>query len=121
MRLVLYGSVIVGVTAGKQQLCLSVERAAPACILRYTLHYSAAATHSLKQQRLLVDMNANVPSIRTQRLVLRAWSTDDFEQYARCYANQDNARYVGGQKDREQARRHLAMQIGHWLLKGFGY
>ena len=60
-------------------------------------------------------------SIETKRLRLRQWNADDFGDFARYYADEDNARYVGGQKDPERAWRHLALQIGHWTLKGFGY
>lgn len=60
-------------------------------------------------------------SIETARLKLRQWNEGDFEDFARYYADEENARYVGGQKDPEKAWRHLALQIGHWQLKGFGY
>jgi RimJ/RimL family protein N-acetyltransferase len=60
-------------------------------------------------------------SIDTQRLILRPWRDTDFGNFARYYADADNARFVGGQKSNEQAWRHLALQIGHWHLKGFGY
>jgi RimJ/RimL family protein N-acetyltransferase len=60
-------------------------------------------------------------SVETKRLRLRQWAQRDFGNFARYYADQDNARYVGGQKDPDQAWRHMALQIGHWKLKGFGY
>jgi RimJ/RimL family protein N-acetyltransferase len=60
-------------------------------------------------------------SIETKRLKLRQWNESDFTNFARYYADEGNARYVGGQKDPDQAWRHLALQIGHWKLKGFGY
>jgi RimJ/RimL family protein N-acetyltransferase len=60
-------------------------------------------------------------TIDTQRLKLRPWRDSDFSAFARYYADEDNARYVGGQKDPDQAWRHFALQIGHWKLKGFGY
>lgn len=60
-------------------------------------------------------------SIETKRLRLRQWAESDFPNFARYYADEDNARYVGGQKDADQAWRHMALQIGHWTLKGFGY
>jgi RimJ/RimL family protein N-acetyltransferase len=53
--------------------------------------------------------------------MLRQWNESDFSNFARYYADEDNARYVGGQKDPDQAWRHMALQIGHWKLKGFGY
>jgi RimJ/RimL family protein N-acetyltransferase len=60
-------------------------------------------------------------SIETKRLKLRQWQESDFSSFAQYYADEDNARYVGGQKNPEQAWRHMALQIGHWKLKGFGY
>jgi RimJ/RimL family protein N-acetyltransferase len=58
--------------------------------------------------------------IETKRLKLRQWKESDFGDFARYYADEDNARYVGGQKDPDQAWRHMALQIGHWQLRGFG-
>ena len=66
-------------------------------------------------------MPSAMESIETERLRLRQWHAGDFEAFARYYADEDNARYVGGQKDAEGAWRHMALQIGHWMLKGFGY
>jgi RimJ/RimL family protein N-acetyltransferase len=60
-------------------------------------------------------------SIETARLKLRQWKEGDFDNFARYYADEDNARYVGGKKDPDQAWRHMALQAGHWLLKGFGF
>jgi RimJ/RimL family protein N-acetyltransferase len=60
-------------------------------------------------------------SVDTDRLRLRQWCEDDFSHFARYYADEENARYVGGKKNTDQAWRHLALQIGHWKLKGFGY
>jgi RimJ/RimL family protein N-acetyltransferase len=60
-------------------------------------------------------------SVETERLKLRQWKESDFSNFAHYYADEDNARYVGGQKNPEQAWRHMALQIGHWELKGFGY
>ena len=59
--------------------------------------------------------------IETARLRLRHWKEGDFDQFARYYADPDDARFVGGQKDPDQAWRHMALQIGHWQLRGFGY
>ncbi len=60
-------------------------------------------------------------SIATRRLRLRPWREDDLEEYAAYYADENNAKYVGGRKNRDDAWRHLALQIAHWRLKGFGY
>ena len=59
--------------------------------------------------------------IETERLLLRPWTTDDHELLSIFYADEVNAKYVGGVKDSDQAWRALALHIGHWHLKGFGY
>ncbi len=63
----------------------------------------------------------HVDSIETERLLLRGWHADDYEAYASFYSDETNAKYVGGQRDADQAWRGLALMIGHWHLKGFGY
>jgi RimJ/RimL family protein N-acetyltransferase len=60
-------------------------------------------------------------TIETDRLLLRHWRENDFAQYAKYYSDETNAKYVGGQKNADEAWRNLAMQIGHWHMKGFGY
>ena len=63
----------------------------------------------------------NVDPIETERLVMRMWREDDFDAYSAFYTDEANAKYVGGRKDPDQAWRSLALQIGHWHLKSFGY
>jgi RimJ/RimL family protein N-acetyltransferase len=58
--------------------------------------------------------------LETDRLVLRYWRQDDFNVYADYYADPETARFVGGQKKRDLAWRHMAAVVGHWTLKGFG-
>lgn len=59
--------------------------------------------------------------LETERLLLRLWKEEDFDQFAKYYADEANAKYVGGQKTLDEAWRHFALQIGHWHLNGFGY
>ena len=59
--------------------------------------------------------------LETPRLILRQWEARDFEPFARYYAREETARFVGGVADRDQAWRRMAAQIGHWALLGFGY
>jgi len=59
--------------------------------------------------------------IETERLSLRPWALNDFDALAAFYAQESNAKYVGGIKDSDQAWRLLALHIGHWQLMGFGY
>ena len=62
-----------------------------------------------------------VTPIHTERLTLRGWRADDFEAYAAFYDDEENARFVGGRRDAEKAWRSLALLVGHWELRGFGY
>jgi len=62
-----------------------------------------------------------VEALQTERLILRMWRQEDFDAYATFYSDEANAKYVGGLMDSEQSWRSMALQIGHWQLKGFGY
>ncbi len=64
-------------------------------------------------------MTALIPTIETDRLILRAPQAGDFAPFAAFYAS-DRARFVGGPLTAEGSWRMLAMEIGHWSLKGFG-
>ena len=59
--------------------------------------------------------------IETGRLKLRQWKSEDIGPYIRYFADEKDARYFGGPKNADDAWRHMAMMIGHWQLKGFGY
>ncbi|WP_282609461.1 GNAT family N-acetyltransferase [Pelagibius sp. Alg239-R121] len=59
--------------------------------------------------------------LRTDRLFLRQWRAEDIEPYTRFFSDQDRSRYFGGLKNADDAWRHLALQVGHWHLNGFGY
>lgn len=60
-----------------------------------------------------------IPTLTTERLILRAPTLADFEPFAAFYAG-PRAHFVGGPLGREEAWRMLAMEIGHWSLLGFG-
>ena len=59
--------------------------------------------------------------LATDRLLLRQWRQDDFEEFAAFYADERMAHFVGGIHTREQAWRRMALFAGHWALRGFGY
>ncbi|WGH80000.1 GNAT family N-acetyltransferase [Jannaschia ovalis] len=59
------------------------------------------------------------PVIRTERLTLRPLGLRDFEALAAFYASPRSG-FVGGPMDRAQVWRHLACEIGHWTLRGYG-
>jgi RimJ/RimL family protein N-acetyltransferase len=64
-----------------------------------------------------------IPTLTTERLLLRALRRSDFEDYAALYGDPDVVRYLGGGAvpwDRGRAWRHLAFLVGHWQLGGTG-
>ncbi|MDF1718579.1 MAG: GNAT family N-acetyltransferase [Antarcticimicrobium sp.] len=60
-----------------------------------------------------------IPTLETERLILRAPGPQDFGPFAAFYAS-PRADFVGGPLNAEGSWRMLAMEIGHWTLKGFG-
>lgn len=65
----------------------------------------------------------NGPVLETDRLTLRMWREQDFEQYAAMCADPEIMRYLGGGEplNRFDAWRHMAFLIGHWDLLGYGH
>jgi len=60
--------------------------------------------------------------LETERLRLRLFRESDFPVYEQWCARMEIMRYLGGKTfDRVQAWRHMAYQIGHWALLGYGY
>ena len=56
----------------------------------------------------------------TPRLLLRAWSEEDVDAYARIVADEEVMRYfAGGTLDRDAAWRQIALFIGHQALRGY--
>ncbi|MEO3478717.1 GNAT family N-acetyltransferase [Phaeobacter sp. CAU 1743] len=64
-------------------------------------------------------MTVTIPTIETERLILRAPDMSDFDVMCEFYAS-ERATYVGGQMKPEQVWRHLACEIGHWHMLGYG-
>ena len=61
-------------------------------------------------------------TLRTERLVLRMWREEDFEQYAAITADAEVMRYLGEGRplSRGDAWRQMAFVVGHWHLRGYG-
>lgn len=64
-----------------------------------------------------------VPTIETERMVLRPFRDDDLDAYAAMSADPEVTRYLSGDgatMSREDAWRSMAMLAGHWTLRGYG-
>ena len=61
-----------------------------------------------------------IPRLETDRLILRAHHESDFEAEAEFFAS-DASHFVGGPKQPWEAWRALAMMMGHWVMRGFGF
>ena len=59
--------------------------------------------------------------LETERLLIRLWHESDFEQLATFFSEEENAKYVGGIKTREESWELMAAYIGHWQMKGYSY
>ena len=64
----------------------------------------------------------DIPILETERLRLRSFHSNDFEDYAALRADPEVMRYLGGGEvwDRGRSWRHLAFLLGHWQLGGSG-
>jgi len=62
-----------------------------------------------------------IPTLETERLMLRPLRDGDLDDYAALCADEEVARFLlRGTFDREQSWRVLAFQMGHWTLRGCG-
>jgi RimJ/RimL family protein N-acetyltransferase len=63
-----------------------------------------------------------IPTIETDRLLLRGLANEDFDAYAEILADPEVARFLsdGRPLSRLDAWRQFAMHVGHWALRGFG-
>lgn len=67
-----------------------------------------------------VSMQLTIPTLETERLILRPWRESDLDGYAEFRVDETTARFVGGVCDRDEAWRRMAMLVGHWTLRGYG-
>lgn len=62
----------------------------------------------------------DIPSLDTERLILRAPWASDFPAYETFYADAEASKFYGGPKGRKDSWNRLACDIGHWHLRGYG-
>ncbi|WP_322867831.1 GNAT family N-acetyltransferase [Aquicoccus sp. G2-2] len=65
-------------------------------------------------------MTTAIPTLETERLILREPREADFA-HERDFYQSDESRFVGGPKTPEATWRSLAMLMGHWAFRGFGF
>jgi ribosomal-protein-alanine N-acetyltransferase len=63
---------------------------------------------------------SQVPTLITERLILRAPDATDLSAYCEFYGDAEASSFYGGPLDPAQACRRLAQDIGHWGLRGHG-
>jgi RimJ/RimL family protein N-acetyltransferase len=61
-------------------------------------------------------------NIETERLVLRMFRDSDTDAYAEMLGDAEVTRFLGGKTmSRQEAWRNMAMVLGHWHLRGYGF
>ena len=60
-----------------------------------------------------------IPTLETERLIMRAPRIEDFEPWATFYGG-ERSKFVGGPMTRELAWRSLSGELGHWAMQGYG-
>ena len=64
-------------------------------------------------------MTNPIPTLETERLILRAPAREDFEPWAAFAGDEEAARYLGGALNRPEAWRSMCTMTGAWVVRGF--
>jgi RimJ/RimL family protein N-acetyltransferase len=64
----------------------------------------------------------SIPTIATERLLLRPFREDDLDEFAALNADPEVVKYLGAGKpwSREETWMQMAAFLGHWELRGYG-
>ena len=62
-----------------------------------------------------------IPTLRTERLILRPHRPEDFEAFAAMCADLEVMRYIAEVQDRDTAFRSFCATFGHWQVRGYGF
>lgn len=62
---------------------------------------------------------AHIPTLTTDRLILRAPEPQDVPAFAAFYAS-EAASFVGGPMTEAETWRYLCQVLGHWSMRGYG-
>ncbi len=68
-------------------------------------------------------MATQAPQLETERLVLRQFTLDDFDDLAACWSDPEMVKFIGGGKPQsaEMSWGRLLRYIGHWHAFGYGF
>lgn len=63
-----------------------------------------------------------IPTLETERLILRAFKEEDTEGYHQCCSDPEVMQYLGNgvTLSLEETWRRIAFFLGHWHLRGYG-
>jgi RimJ/RimL family protein N-acetyltransferase len=67
----------------------------------------------------MTDYGLTIPTLETERLVLRGWLESDAQDYAELYGDVETSQFIGGPLSPSDAWRMVAQRIGQWHLRGF--
>lgn len=62
----------------------------------------------------------DIPTLETDRLIMRAARESDFPTYRDFYSDADASKFYGGPKSEADIWATLASDLGHWQLRGYG-
>ena len=62
----------------------------------------------------------SLPTIETNRLLLRQWREEDLDSYARICADPEVMRYLPGVRTRQETARQIECFMRHWEERGYG-
>lgn len=67
-------------------------------------------------------MIPEVPVLETERLLLRGFQLDDFDDHAALWADPEVTRHISGKvSSREESWSRFLRTCGHWSCMGYGY
>ncbi len=65
-------------------------------------------------------MTLSVPTIETERLILRGWTESDFAPLSAFYADDPDSVFVGGPRHGSDVVLWFMARFGQWALRGYG-
>src|SRR6266542_2281021 len=99
------------------------NRAAVSADVGVAQHPSLRASRCRSSHQEATTMTTiTIPTLSTQRLILRGFTAADLDALAPIYADPQVSRYIGDgtPADRAATWRALAGMLGHWQLRGYG-